>query len=880
MATRNWSIRLKITSLVVAPLSALLALWIFATVVTSGPALNLLQVQALFDMIDTPARLLVTELQQERLVSAVYLAGDGDGSALAEQRQRTDQAASAFRTAAGSDDARALTAGALSGGVDAFYRDLDRLPGQRGGIDRRETAGAQALSFYTGIIESAFHMLHSATFNDAEIDGGIHALTTLGRGRELLSQVDAELAAVFTTGKITDADHSRLVATIGTERFLFAEGAADLFVSDLEAYQRLIAGDAFVRLEALQDQVLAFNRRSGTLPFDPAIWRYTYDDVVRQLRAFELATTATLGDRAAPIATQILLRVGFAGLFGLLAVVISVWISLRLGRSLIERLTGLRAAALDLAGVRLPSVVDRLRTGECVDVEAEVPPLEFGADEIGQVAYAFTEVQRTAIQSAVDEAAARRGLRKVFLNIARRSQALLHRQLAFIDQMEHRTTDPQELEALYRIDHLATRMRRHAEDLVILAGAVPGRGWRNPVPVIDVIRGAISEVEDYQRIDVTVVEDVAVIGRSVGDVIHLLAELLENAASFSPPNTRVHVAGQRVPNGYAIEIEDRGLGMTAEAIDAANADLARPPAFDPDESARLGLFVVAQLAARHGVRVQLRSSPYGGVTAVALLADALTTPIGGRKAVPAAPISPAQISPAPAGPAQITPAPAGTAPTGSTPTGPAASVAPGTPDSAPVSPARVPLEPGLAAQGVDGGATVPKPLAGPRPPASVVPLQREPHPIETADGLAHRRRRQPSPDETPARAAKPDMTVGDDGLPRRVRQASIAPQLRDEPQAYVEAAPRSPEQARALLSSLQRGTSRGRTAGQEPESASWSNAVTALYPITADDPAVGRSVSVDAVRPVDDVVHDGEVLPAANDFTPASHSPAAEDEDA
>ncbi len=212
------------------------------------------------------------------------------------------------------------------------------------------------------------------------------------------------------------------------------------------------------------------------------------------------------------------------------------------------------------------------------------------------------------MQSAVEEASVRRGINEVFLNIARRSQTLLHRQLALLDKMERRETEPEELEDLYRVDHLATRMRRHAEDLVILAGAAPGRGWRNPVPVIDVVRGAISEVEDYKRVDIRGMQSSAVLGRAVGDVIHLLAELLENAASFSPPHTRVQVAGQVLPNGYAIEIEDRGLGMSAEAVEEANRKLLEPPDFDPADSARLGLFVVAQLANRHGIRVSLRPS--------------------------------------------------------------------------------------------------------------------------------------------------------------------------------------------------------------------------------------------------------------------------------
>jgi len=185
--------------------------------------------------------------------------------------------------------------------------------------------------------------------------------------------------------------------------------------------------------------------------------------------------------------------------------------------------------------------------------------------------------------------------------------------------MERRVTDPGELEEIYRVDHLAVRMRRYAEDLVILAGAVPGRGWRYPVPLSDVLRSAMSEVEDYTRVSVVSVPDVSLAGRAVSDVIHLIAELLENATTFSPKDTQVRLIGQMLPNGFAVEIEDRGVGMPADDLAEANETLANPPDFDPARSSRLGLFVVARLAARHGVKVSLQASVYGGITAVALL---------------------------------------------------------------------------------------------------------------------------------------------------------------------------------------------------------------------------------------------------------------------
>ncbi|MFD0595980.1 sensor histidine kinase [Catellatospora coxensis] len=337
-------------------------------------------------------------------------------------------------------------------------------------------------------------------------------------------------------------------------------------------------------------------------------------------------------------------------------------VSFRVARSIIRRINALRRQALHVAEHSLPDVVARLRAGTDVDVDAEVPPPGAVEDELNELENAFAQVQRTAVASAVQEATLRNGLNQVFLNIGRRSQVLLHRQLALLDAMERRTTDPQDLEDLYRVDHLGARMRRHAEDLVILAGAKPGRGWRHPVPLHDVMRSAVSEVEEFTRITVVPPQELALRGRAVSDVIHLLAELLENATAYSPRDTHVTVTGQLLPNGYAMEIEDRGVGMPAAAVEEANQRLADPPDFDPAHSSRLGLFVVARLAARHGIRVTLRPSPYGGLTAVVLLPRELVVD-GNATTPPQAPAAPpALATPIAALTAGAAPAPAAPVP--------------------------------------------------------------------------------------------------------------------------------------------------------------------------------------------------------------------------
>ena len=254
---------------------------------------------------------------------------------------------------------------------------------------------------------------------------------------------------------------------------------------------------------------------------------------------------------------------------------------------------------------------------------AEAPPLETSADEIGQVREAFNAVQRTAVESAVDEARLRRGVSDVFRNLARRSQSLLHRQLALLDAMERRASEPEALEDLFRIDHLTTRMRRHSEGLIILSGDSPGRGWRNPVPLVDVLRASVAEVEDYTRIRVTTGTHAGLIGPAVADVIHMIAELAENATIYSPPNAPVRIHGDIVGRGFAVEIEDRGLGIAEDKLAEINHNLAHPPQFDLSGSEQLGLFVAGQLARRHDIRITLQPSPFGGITAIVLLPKAL-----------------------------------------------------------------------------------------------------------------------------------------------------------------------------------------------------------------------------------------------------------------
>lgn len=293
-----------------------------------------------------------------------------------------------------------------------------------------------------------------------------------------------------------------------------------------------------------------------------------------------------------------------------------------LSQRLIGRLRRLRSETLTVSETRLPAILEQLRQAETVNLDQDMPRLEFGRDEIGQVADAFNQAQKAATTAAVNEARTRHGVQAVFVNIARRSQATMHQLLELLNQAEHRHDDPDTLKMLFEFDNLATRERRNAENLVILGGERPGRQWRNPVSLQDVVRSAVTETEHYSRVHTVRLPEVPVIGAVVADLIHLLAELIDNAATFSPPRTRVEISGEMGGAGMIIEISDLGIGLDRSDLARINEMLSNPPDFNIatlSTDSRLGLFVVGQLAKRHRIAVRLTESDYGGIRSVVRL---------------------------------------------------------------------------------------------------------------------------------------------------------------------------------------------------------------------------------------------------------------------
>ncbi|WP_196279469.1 sensor histidine kinase [Catellatospora vulcania] len=631
MSSRTSNLRAKIAFL----LASLAALWAFAAFVTMREGLNLFWISTLDQEVGRPTDSLVAALQAERRISAVVLsaAGDDHRTELATARAATDAAAARFR-----ESVRGTTAGwaatpIAERNIAELGRMLDGLGPVRADVDQRSAERAAAVAYYTQTIGVGYRIFATiASFDDQAINDQLSHLLIMSRGRELLSQEDALMSGVLAAGRFSATDAAEFAQLVGAQRNIRATGLEGL-PDDAAIYSPVLEGPALTRLTQLEDLVVARARPGEAPPVSAADWRAAFDPALSAVAQLDIDLAEATIERAKGPTILVIVRLILAAGLGLIAVVASIVLSITTARAIVTQLRLLRDAADDLATARLPRVVQRLRAGEEVDVVAEAPPLAFGNDEIGQVGQAFNAVQETAIRATVEQAELRRSVRDLFLSLARRSQTLVHRQLTMLDAMERRATDAAELDELFRVDHLATRMRRNAENLIVLAGAVPGRGWRRTIPVVDVVRAAVAEVEEYPRVNVLSSDAAGLAGHAVGDVVHLLAELMENALAFSPRHTLVNVGGSAVGAGYVIEVEDHGLGMTAADLEQANAQLHEPAEFLLTGTPRLGLYVVGRLAERHHIKVRLQPSPGGGTTAIVLLPSSLVsdswTPVPG-----------------------------------------------------------------------------------------------------------------------------------------------------------------------------------------------------------------------------------------------------------
>jgi HAMP domain-containing protein len=570
---------------------------------------------------------LAHELEAERDLSFAVVSGSDDTDLMAvlgTQRDRVDQALSAWRAARTAwdpdrSDRRVQAALAVAN------THLGRLDTVRQALDDGSIRPPQAFGNYTDVVARLLDTADAAATASShpDLERQLSTTNALARAKELTSLERGLMAKVLATGRFGPGDYQQLAAAVGVRDRELARLRAAATDQQLDALSAALASRA-VRRSADMEQVALAGHSAATLDLDPGAWWSTMTARVDALRRVERQLER---DMAATNRASILTAEGrlLNDLLIVLIILVATFaLASFLARSMINPLTSLHRAANDVAEHRLPGVVQRLQQAHTVDVDAEAAPVEIGArDEIGRVAEAFNSVQRVAIQVATEQATLRRSIGELFVNLARRAQSLIARQLQLIDELEQGETDPERLESLFRLDHLATQMRRNAESLVVLSSSSAVPRWSQPVTLVNLVRSAIAEVEDYGRVEMLPIHDVRLVGQVGIDVVHLLAELIENATRFSAPSTKVTIAGEAVPHGYLLEIEDRGLGMNDDEMAAANRRLAHPSNLELPPGQMLGLFVVARLAARHGIKVQLRHSWYEGVTALALLPTAL-----------------------------------------------------------------------------------------------------------------------------------------------------------------------------------------------------------------------------------------------------------------
>ncbi|MGW9250111.1 nitrate- and nitrite sensing domain-containing protein [Streptomyces badius] len=629
MRFRGKSIRRKIVALLMVPLVSLTGLWVFATYVTGRQADELMSAGSIVEKVSEPLEDAVRAVQDERRQTLVFLADPRASDALPVlmgRRAATDRIVSQVRENAREQDVRESLSAVDSSRLDAILSAVDGLEALRESVEKRTISRAKALDFYNGLVDPSYRFLNGLhTLENVSMDKQMRALVGISRAREMLSREDALIASGLIAGRFTTAELRRISGLVAQRELLYEVSLENLPAAERRRVEQFWGSPDTEPLRTAEDALIGAGPTKRPAAVDADRWEEAAVPVLDRLAGDSTEMGNRFQDRAEPAAYRVLAQAGIAGILGFLALIVSVFVSVRIGRELVRDLSRLRKDAHEVSGVRLPSVMRRLAAGEQVDVETEAPHLSYEPDEIGQVGQALNTLQRAAVEAAVKQADMRRGVSEVFVNLARRNQVLLHRQLTLLDAMERRTENGDELADLFRLDHLTTRMRRHAEGLVILSGAAPSRQWRKPIQLMDVVRAAVAEVEDYERIEVRRLPRIGVGGPAVADLTHLIAELLENATVFSPPHTAVQVHGERVSNGFTLEIHDRGLGMAPEVLLDANLRLAETPDFELSDTDRLGLFVVSRLAQRQNVRVSLQKSPYGGTTAVVFIPAALLT---------------------------------------------------------------------------------------------------------------------------------------------------------------------------------------------------------------------------------------------------------------
>ncbi len=524
----------------------------------------------------------------------------------------------------------------VQGDLSAVLDRIKDLPYYRSEATATHAPALTIIQHYSDAVAGLFTLDDqiSEGSSDTTLASDVRALGALSRDEDQATQQRGILYAALVAGSFQPNAALALTNAYASQQAELGEFQSAASIGEAQVYQDTVVGPAVDDANAMEQQAIA-SSGNGTsvsvmLPMSPSkttsaatAWDADMSVTISDIRSVEQGLVNQVIARSQALQATATRTAAETGVLVLLVLIIVLLITIVVARSMVLPLRKLRTGALEVAGLRLPEAVRRMSETDGEGVSLDVEPIDVdSSDEIGEVARAFDQVHREALRLAANEAALRGNVNAMFVNLSRRSQSLVERQIRLIDDLEQGEQDPERLASLFQMDHLATRMRRNSENLLVLAGHDESRRWNQPVALVDVLRAALSEIEQYERVTLNVQPGISVRGQAVSDVVHLTAELVENATSFSAADTPVTIAGHLLGSGgVLLEITDQGVGMSAEEMAHANWRLDNPPVVDVAVSRRMGLFVVARLAARHGIRVRLRPAGSGGLIALVWLPD-------------------------------------------------------------------------------------------------------------------------------------------------------------------------------------------------------------------------------------------------------------------
>ncbi|GAA1305797.1 hypothetical protein Psi02_22680 [Planotetraspora silvatica] len=631
--------RSRLVALILVPTLAALLLGGLRVLTSVNTAADYQQVNDLARLVDTVA-VLTQELQTERdraAWNATVGRTEKTTATVTAQIGKVDKAATSVRQLATS--LRSKVGGRAGDEVEHIIGKLDSLEPLREQAVRGTLLPGAVITQYTLVVDDLLALqdeLAKGTQDDNLAAASV-TLAALAKAKENLSLQRGLLATVLPAHRFDQTQLQDFLGAVSAEDSELKAFRKSATTQERAEFDNTVTGNKVDQAEFLRTLVLdranagfSLENLDYTTRDENREWFDSVSDPINRMRSVETKLTASIVARSATLKDDEQQRAIIVGVAVAALLIAVLLFTTGVARSLVGPLRRLRREALEIAGRRLPDMVQKLReAGEASEVPAIAPIGVVARDEIGEVARAFDEVHREAVRLAGDEARLRSNVNSMFVNLSRRTQTLVERQLSLIDGLEQGEQDEQRLGNLFKLDHLATRMRRNSENLLVLAGQEPTRRWGQPVPVVDVVRASLSEVENYERVDLQVQSGVAVVGQSVNDVVHLVAELVENAIAFSSGETKVTVASNRIDGGgLIISVSDMGIGMTGDELAQANHRLANPPVVDVSVSRRMGLFVVGRLALRHGIRVQMRPQESGGLTAMVLLPESLLAAAG------------------------------------------------------------------------------------------------------------------------------------------------------------------------------------------------------------------------------------------------------------